>query len=147
MGKIGTKILIGIGAAVGLWLFFIFVFPFFFIVGTNTYLKTPDGEETYYYRKMGLIHHRNPTNIFSLMYSPVWGAHKKSFVPLDYRVARDRKYIYYRGVRQPRIDRETFEIIIDTTAVRRNGDFEHIYRDKNHVWDCEWYEDELHPVE
>jgi hypothetical protein len=81
-----------------------------FAFGKNTYLKTADGRETNYYKKMGRIHLLVPDNVFSLILSPVSGADYRTFEPIDYLIARDKRYIYYHDEKQPKVDRETFEI-------------------------------------
>ncbi|GHV85946.1 hypothetical protein AGMMS50230_15540 [Spirochaetia bacterium] len=99
-----------------------------FAVSKSTYLKTDDGKETNYFKKLGTIHYRQADNVFSLIYNPVSGANAKTFKPIDYSFGKDKKHIFYRDTKQPHVDYATFEI----TA-------EGVIRDKNHVYEIERY--------
>jgi hypothetical protein len=119
--------------------FFILAYIAFLVVlavSKSTYLKTGDGRETNYFRKMGMIHYRQHDNVFSLIYSPVRGANAKTFKPLDYSFGKDKKYVFYRQTKQPHVDCATFEITADG-----------IMRDKNFVYDTQYSNDLLVVIE
>jgi hypothetical protein len=99
----------------------------FLAFSKNEYMLTDDGKETNFYRKAGMIHYRNDSNIFSLVYSPVYGANAKTFKPIDYSFGKDKKYIYYGQHKQPHVDYQTFEIL--------EG---YVYQDKNYRYEIDY---------
>ena len=93
------------------------------MAGKNTYLNYITGESSNYFIKYGMVHYAFAGNMFSLVWSPVWGAHTRTFQPIKHRFGKDKKYIYYQTDKQKHVDRETFYIDGEDTPKDRHHAF------------------------
>jgi len=106
------------------------------VFSKNTFLETADGKESNYFKKAMMIHYRQYDNVFSLIYSPVSGADYRTFKPITSYLGKDKKFIYYRDIKQPEVDCKTFE-------VTKND----IMRDKNFVYRINYDTEHLVAIE
>ena len=98
------------------------------LAGKNTYLKHITGENSNYFTKYGMVHYAFSGKMFSLVWSPVLGAHTRTFQAIKRNFGKDRKYIYYQTAKQKHVDRETFYI-----------DDENTPKDRHHAYICQAY--------
>jgi hypothetical protein len=116
------KTIIGLWGIISFLILLIIGTLIFLAVRKNVYLKTDDGKETCYFRKSGMIHYRDGTNIFTLIYNSIH-ADSKTFKPVSTFAGKDKRFVYYFEAKQPHVDYDTFEITQ-----------EGIIRDKNFVY-------------
>ena len=100
-------ILWGVFSAIIIFIIITFVILVF---SKSTFLETDDGKQSNYFKKAGMIQYREYDNVFSLIYNPVSDADYRTFKPITSNIGKDKKFIYFRSVKQPQIDCETFEI-------------------------------------
>jgi len=125
-------ILWGVFSAIIIFIIITFVILVF---SKSTFLETDDGKQSNYFKKAGMIQYREYDNVFSLIYNPVSDADYRTFKPITSNIGKDKKFIYFRSVKQPQIDCETFEITD-----------EGVIRDKNFTYRTNSIQERLIPI-